>query len=126
MDGAVEQLTNHQQQLDQDGIMVGVSRQAVDEVLASLTARDAEIANLESERAHHAMTAGCLRTDLEYANTEIARLRALVRTAYNEGFMQGMREHTSSKGGIPWSDSKIRAALDAPQTTSSLNQPTSL
>ena len=49
-------------------------------------------------------------------DAEIARLRALVRTAYNEGFMQGMREHTSSKGGIPWSDSKIRAALDAPQS----------
>jgi len=43
---AIEQLTNHQQQLDQDGIMVGVSRQAVDEVLASLAARDAEIARL--------------------------------------------------------------------------------
>ena len=47
----------------------------IDRQTASLDARDAEIANLESERAHHAMTAGCLRTDLEYANAEIARLR---------------------------------------------------
>lgn len=30
---AIEQLTNHQRQLDQDGIMVGVSRQALEEVL---------------------------------------------------------------------------------------------
>jgi hypothetical protein len=32
-DAAIEQLTNHQQQLDQDGVMVGVSRQALEEVL---------------------------------------------------------------------------------------------
>lgn len=30
---ALDQLRNHQQQLDPDGIMVGVSRQAIDEVL---------------------------------------------------------------------------------------------
>jgi hypothetical protein len=31
---AVENLRNHQQQLDADGIMVGVSRQALEETLA--------------------------------------------------------------------------------------------
>jgi len=81
---AIEQLTNHQQQLDQDGIMVGVSRQAVDEVLASLAARDAEI----------------------------ARLREAVRRAYNEGFIEGTRENTS-RGGNTWMESKARAALEA-------------
>jgi hypothetical protein len=43
---------------------------------------------------------------------EIARLRRMVRDAYNEGFSQGMREHTSSKGGIPWSDCKYRALVE--------------
>ena len=37
----------------------------------------------ESERAHHAMTAGCLRTDLEYANAEIAKLKAAFNDAAN-------------------------------------------
>ena len=31
--GAIDQLTNHQTQLDVDGIFVGVSRQALDELL---------------------------------------------------------------------------------------------
>lgn len=38
-EGAIEQLTNHQQQMDMDGIIVGVSRQALDEVLAYVATR---------------------------------------------------------------------------------------
>lgn len=34
MNAAIEQLKTHQTQLDQDGVMVGVSRQALDEALA--------------------------------------------------------------------------------------------
>lgn len=34
MNPAIENLTENQQQLDADGIMVGVSRQALDETLA--------------------------------------------------------------------------------------------
>lgn len=41
---AIEQLRSHQQQLDMDGVIVGVSRQAIEEVLAYikslLSARD--------------------------------------------------------------------------------------
>ena len=37
MSEAEKQLREHQQQLDADGIMVGVSRQALDETLAQLT-----------------------------------------------------------------------------------------
>lgn len=37
---AIEQLTMHQQQLDMDGVFVGVSRQALDEVLAYVTRAD--------------------------------------------------------------------------------------
>ena len=38
MSAASEQLRSHQEQLDADGIMVGVSRQAVDETLAQYNA----------------------------------------------------------------------------------------
>lgn len=40
---------------------------------------------------------------------KLAEYRKLVEQAYNEGFRQGMREHTSSRGGIPWSMSAIRS-----------------
>lgn len=66
-----------------------------------------------------------LRTDernlwlmVQARDAEIARLKAenekltkMVKDAYNEGFNQGMREHTTSRGGIPWHDSKFRATL---------------
>lgn len=39
--GAVEWLSCHQRQLDEDGVEVGVSRQALDEVLARLAALEA-------------------------------------------------------------------------------------
>jgi hypothetical protein len=39
---AVEQLTNHQEQCDMDGIMVKVSREALEEVLAALRAPEAD------------------------------------------------------------------------------------
>lgn len=41
-----------------------------------------------------------------------ARLSALVQRAYNEGFSEGMREHTSSRGGKPWMDSRARTAME--------------
>jgi len=33
-------------------------------------------------------------------------LKKLVKAAFNEGFVEGMREHTTSRGGKPWRDSK--------------------
>jgi hypothetical protein len=36
----------------------------------------------------------------------------LVMDAYNEGFMEGMREHTSHKGGQPWSGSKAQKKMN--------------
>jgi len=42
---------------------------------------------------------------------EVERLRKMVRNAYNDGFNEGMREHTTHRGGIPWHDSKYRTAL---------------
>jgi len=38
MSEAINQLKNHQQQLDADGVMVGVSRQALEEVLERIAA----------------------------------------------------------------------------------------
>ena len=32
----------------------------------------------------------------------------LIRDAYNAAFREGMREHTSRNGGIPWGDSPER------------------
>lgn len=46
-----------------------------------------------------------------FAVDEIKRLRKMVKDAYNDGFCEGMREMSGSKGGIPWSDSKWRREL---------------
>lgn len=43
---------------------------------------------------------------------EIERLRKLVRSAYNEGFTEGMKEDRSFYGGKPWQDSKTKTALE--------------
>lgn len=42
---------------------------------------------------------------------EIERLRKLVKDAYNRGFIEGGKEYTSNKGGIPWSDCKFRGLI---------------
>jgi hypothetical protein len=46
-----------------------------------------------------------------------AQLERLIRQAYNEGFTEGMREHNSSRGGHPWTESisckKLALILDA-------------
>ena len=50
--------------------------------------------------------------EIERLRAENERLRKMVKNAYNYGFKEGMREVTSSRGGIPWSDCKYRAALE--------------
>jgi hypothetical protein len=50
--------------------------------------------------------------EIERLRAENERLRKMVKNAYNDGFKEGMREVTSSRGGIPWSDCKYRAALE--------------
>ena len=49
INAVIEELKNHQTQLDQDGVMVGVSRQALEELLAHVAApaQPAPIAGLE-------------------------------------------------------------------------------
>jgi hypothetical protein len=43
----------------------------------------------------------------------VKELEAMVKDAYNEGFRQGIREHTSNWGGISWKDSKFRIRLES-------------
>lgn len=52
--------------------------------------------------------------ETEYTKYEqqIAKLRDLVRSAYNEGFTEGMREHTSRTGGNTWIESRTRVRLE--------------
>jgi hypothetical protein len=51
-----------------------------------------------------------------------AHYHRLVRDAYNEGFNEGMREHTSHKGGQPWSGSKTQARMNEFASTLSSHQ----
>lgn len=80
LDEAVEQLTDHQTQLDADGIMVGVSRQALDIVFAALAEK--ALANtryrsvITSLRAELINANGALRD----ANEEILRLLAALKS----------------------------------------------
>ena len=58
-------------------------------------------------------TAAALRASVtlerDQLRAKLTEYEKLVEEAYNEGFLQGMREHTSSRGGIPWSMSAIRS-----------------
>jgi regulator of replication initiation timing len=40
-----------------------------------------------------------------------AELKDMVRRAYNDGFGEGIKEHTTHKGGNPWHMSKWPAAI---------------
>lgn len=42
---------------------------------------------------------------------EVERLRDLVRKSYNEGFGEGMREHSTNRGGKTWQESRAREAM---------------
>jgi hypothetical protein len=56
---AVFQLTNHQQQLDEDGVMVGVSREALDVVLAHVHAVADDRAGVPICEVPYCATMGC-------------------------------------------------------------------
>lgn len=108
---------------------------AIDEAAAEITRLRAALAMSDRPCAYCSLPAdewakcphgfpGCARGDdamgcphlgasLEVLNlkAEIERLRAMVRNAYNDGFSEGMREHTTRRGGVPWSDCKYRAMI---------------
>jgi len=89
---------------DADGFFVGNLRthHAI-EIVTSMNALTAERA--ARERAEQ-------ERDVLRSGAEYVALRKLVKDAYNEGFTEGMREHTSSRGGKPWPDSAAKKALD--------------
>jgi hypothetical protein len=52
-----------------------------------------------------------LKDEIARLKEEVERLRDMVRRAYNDGFGEGIKEHTTHKGGNPWHMSKWPAAL---------------
>lgn len=50
-------------------------------------------------------------TLIRKAEAENERLRDMVRRAYNDGFGEGIKEHTTHKGGTPWTLSKWPAVI---------------
>ena len=93
---AIDALREGQRQLDEDGVEVGVSRQALEETLSILDDRDKKIAELETENAHltrdsHRRQANQIKStesaEKDYqglllaANEKIAELEAALRVA---------------------------------------------
>lgn len=72
MNCALKELQEHQTQLDMDGVMVGVSRQALEEVLNEVTQLRTAITTAE-ERA--AETLALLNAEITLLREAIARLR---------------------------------------------------
>ena len=52
-----------------------------------------------------------LGAEVSRLTEENERLRGLVRSAYNEGFTEGIREYRTDSGGKPWDESRARSAL---------------
>ena len=49
---------------------------------------------------------------IEELETKITRLKKMVQDAYNAGFSEGMKDFTSNKGGVPWSESRFRRDVE--------------
>jgi len=69
----------------------------------------------------HGLTQYCAEAaekdvEIERLKAEVERMRDMVRRAYNDGFGEGVKEHTTHKGGNPWSMSKWPAALTQEKT----------
>lgn len=74
---AIEVLAGPYRQLDMDGVIVGVSRQAIDETLAYLTQLEAQLAKLQADGDKLAGAATALRDDM--------LMRAEMRKRRNNG-----------------------------------------
>jgi hypothetical protein len=70
------------------------------------------------KQAEIPVAVACRERDATIARleAEVERLRDMVRRAYNDGFGEGIKEHTTHKGGNPWSMSKWPAALTQEKT----------
>jgi hypothetical protein len=74
------------------------------------SARD-RIAALESWQCGALESRDIQNATIAALETQLAEARKLVRGAYSEGFSEGMREHTTSRGGKIWQESSACAAL---------------
>jgi hypothetical protein len=53
-----------------------------------------------------------LQAENEALSVKQAKLAALVQKAYHEGFGEGIKEHTTHRGGKGWHESRARAAVE--------------
>ena len=53
-----------------------------------------------------------LKAENEALSVKQAKLVALVQKAYHEGFVEGIKEHTTRRGGKGWYESRARAAIE--------------
>ena len=93
----------------------GVYTEARDEYRRVITEQASEIERLRNDVRLAVMSDSKECTAISEVNArlraEVERLRDMVRRAYNDGFGEGIKEHTTHKGGNPWSMSKWPAAL---------------
>lgn len=75
----VRQLRSHQEQLDHDGIMVGVSRQALDETLAYMTDIQSRLFKMERDWSH--WKAKAAEADVAEKKPETDRLEEMIALA---------------------------------------------
>lgn len=68
---AIEALTGFQQQLDSDGVYIGVSRQALDIVLEATRRKDAKIARLLEALAPSAETKAAYMSEFSFSLTRV-------------------------------------------------------
>lgn len=70
---------------------------------------------IPAARIYHQGHAYVPEAELTTLREEVERLKDMVRRAYNDGFGEGMREHTTHRGGTPWSMSKWPALIGKEQ-----------
>ena len=86
------------------------------ELVAALKAAEAELLDeMKSKQTFYELWQRD-KADLAAARSENDRLQKLVRSAYNEAFIEGGQENTS-RGGKPWQESRACALLAGKATT---------
>lgn len=89
---------------DEDGVFVFVSRQAIHETAGLVEGQLETIRQLHTELA--------IAREAVWSET-IKVLEIAVRNAFNDGWRQGLKEHTSYAGGKSWIESDTKKYLEA-------------
>lgn len=106
--GAIKQLETHQDQLDMDGVMVGVSRQALDEVLAYIKALQAKPEDNASQ-VDVDLLEGIVLAHLEENYKEVVGAFSHTYTARKIIKTLSSRNRLNAKQAIDWDGEKKRA-----------------